>query len=114
MNVLSPRVVTIHEQALRSYDSRTGSPSAGLWGSTISDRVNGPSTHTPSPAQAPSCVVSPPPPPLHVQSSLLASGVTLGAGEGVRGGGGGRLWIGLSCRTAEVHLRPWVRYRALQ
>lgn len=52
MNVLSPRVVTIHEQALRSYDSRTGSPSAGLWGSTISDRVNGPSTHTPSPAQA--------------------------------------------------------------
>lgn len=61
MNVLSPRVVTIHEQALRSYDSRTGSPSAGLWGSTISDRVNGPSTHTPSPAQAPSCVVSPPP-----------------------------------------------------
>lgn len=52
MNVLSQRVVTIWELS-GVMIAGTGSPSAGLWGSTISDHVNAPSTCTLSPARLP-------------------------------------------------------------
>lgn len=84
MNVLSQRVVTIWELS-EVMIAGTGSPSAGLWGSTVSHRVN---ARTPSPARLP-------PAPIARAELFLASGVTVGhwrrsgEGNGVSAGSGG-------------------------